>query len=523
MHPNGSDSSSQETERLETWLQIAGYLGVTDRCAQQWEKKEGLPVRRSGSRVYAHKRELDAWIVGRQALPQTLASDNGHPAIEAPVAPHPAWPDKRPVMIIFILVLAGAVGFARYLWVGPASSVADPTNEKPSALASFGEGGGPTSIGLPETPDALAVSAEGKEVYVTSRYHPLLMIVDPTRRAVSTIQLPSVARSIRVSADGFAYLGSSSNGVMVVDPQSRKVKDVISTDGPVSDLVVAPEKGKLFVAMMGGGVRRYDLRTKASKQITTVGRPHYLDLDSTSGNLLVSYQHGGPSGRLGHDAIELFDVETERSLQVFSGPPLVGGQHRFSPDGNLVWLDGWDACHNAKYDQQGCTEVPSTMAHLYRPADHQILRSFTLPAFSGHPDFLRGGSRVALTRDDLMVIDLTVGVVAERARLKDAWSAGYGISPDRGTVYFVRPESKDLLVLSEQPKQCADMPSGMVYHFTGDGVPNDVVAGSAVSPSKDVRVRARIYRQRVLNEWRQTQTTVGSHYDVWTFRLVDRM
>jgi len=64
--------------------------------------------------------------------------------------------------------------------------------------------------------------------------------------------------------------------------------DVIPTDGPVSDLVVAPEKGKVFVAMMGGGVRRYDLRARTWKQISTVGRPCFLDLDSRSANLLVS-------------------------------------------------------------------------------------------------------------------------------------------------------------------------------------------------------------------------------------------
>lgn len=485
MHPNGSDSLPQEIQRLETWLQIAGYLKVTDRCAQRWEKEEGLPVRRSGSRVYAYKHELDSWMEARQAPPPATV-DNGQKPIEPAPVELPTLRKKSVVTVLFILVAAAFVGSNRYVHVRPGNLSELPTVKSRLLWRMTAEGGGLTSIALPETPDELAVSTDGKEVYVASRYRPVLMIVDPIRRAVSSLELPSVAHSIRVAGDGFAYLGSASNGVIVADPQARKVKEIIPTDGPVSDLVVTPEKGKLFVAMMARGVRRYDLRTRAWNQMTAVGRPNYIDLDARNQNLLVSYQRGGPSGRMGHDAIELFDVETETSRQVFSGPPLVGGQHRFSPDGNLIWLDGWDACHNANYDQQGCTEVPSTMAYLYRPADHQVLRSFTLPAYSGHPNFLRGGSRMVLTRDDLMVIDLPVGVVAERTRLKDSYSAGYGISPDRGTVYFARPESKDLLVLSEQPRQCADLPPGMAYHFTGDGVPNDVVAGAAVSPLKGV-------------------------------------
>ncbi len=52
-------------EILESWKEIASYLGITVRTAQNWERGRGLPVHRDGdgprARVSAYSRELDAW------------------------------------------------------------------------------------------------------------------------------------------------------------------------------------------------------------------------------------------------------------------------------------------------------------------------------------------------------------------------------------------------------------------------------------------------------------------------------
>ncbi len=52
-------------ECLESWKEIASYLGITVRTAQNWERDRGLPVHRDGdgprARVSAYSRELDAW------------------------------------------------------------------------------------------------------------------------------------------------------------------------------------------------------------------------------------------------------------------------------------------------------------------------------------------------------------------------------------------------------------------------------------------------------------------------------
>jgi TolB-like protein/Tfp pilus assembly protein PilF len=60
-------------DRLDSWKEIAAYLGREVRTVQLWEKSEGLPIHRQqharqGS-VYAFKSELDAWREARKAAP----------------------------------------------------------------------------------------------------------------------------------------------------------------------------------------------------------------------------------------------------------------------------------------------------------------------------------------------------------------------------------------------------------------------------------------------------------------------
>jgi hypothetical protein len=60
---------SPDTDRLDTWKEIAVYLGREVRTAQRWEQREGLPVNRhvhaKASSVWALKHEIDAWLHSR--------------------------------------------------------------------------------------------------------------------------------------------------------------------------------------------------------------------------------------------------------------------------------------------------------------------------------------------------------------------------------------------------------------------------------------------------------------------------
>jgi hypothetical protein len=60
-------------KRLDSWKEIAEYLGRDVRTALRWEKEKRLPVHRvpGGSRhaVYAYPEEIDRWLSG--AMPET--------------------------------------------------------------------------------------------------------------------------------------------------------------------------------------------------------------------------------------------------------------------------------------------------------------------------------------------------------------------------------------------------------------------------------------------------------------------
>ena len=64
--------------RLDSWKEIAAYLGRGIRTVQRWEREEGLPVHRlahekRGS-IYARREELAAWWESRRltlAAPST--------------------------------------------------------------------------------------------------------------------------------------------------------------------------------------------------------------------------------------------------------------------------------------------------------------------------------------------------------------------------------------------------------------------------------------------------------------------
>ena len=115
-----------DSERLESWKEIANYLGKGATTVRTWERDEGLPVRRQehskrGS-VVAYKSELDAWRRGRTtSLPDV---------VDTPEAEPTPPPHARPLWIKGVAgaaVLAGValtIGFFGEKFLGLPSSVA---------------------------------------------------------------------------------------------------------------------------------------------------------------------------------------------------------------------------------------------------------------------------------------------------------------------------------------------------------------------------------------------------------------
>lgn len=110
--PTGSSVS--ETDRLDSWKEIARFLRRDIRTVQRWEAAEGLPVYRhqhskQGS-VYAHKTEIDAWWKARRPSLRHTRLKNGRPR----KAPRSFAGVPYPQMAIYALLVLGlAFSFAK--------------------------------------------------------------------------------------------------------------------------------------------------------------------------------------------------------------------------------------------------------------------------------------------------------------------------------------------------------------------------------------------------------------------------
>ena len=109
-------------KRLESWKEIAAYLGRDVTTVRRWEKREGLPVRRLrhiklGS-VYAYTAELDSWRNNR-------ASGASRGGTDAPSAARPAS-RSAPIIALALVGFAltgGVVWFLRDGATTPPASV----------------------------------------------------------------------------------------------------------------------------------------------------------------------------------------------------------------------------------------------------------------------------------------------------------------------------------------------------------------------------------------------------------------
>ena len=121
-------NSAAESRRLDSWKEIASFLGRGIRTVQRWEREEGLPVRRlphaqRGS-VFAHANELSAWWERRQITaepaPQTPLRTDSEARVDRVTSTAAAtfWPalssDAR--MVVYISD-AGQDGGAPQLWL----------------------------------------------------------------------------------------------------------------------------------------------------------------------------------------------------------------------------------------------------------------------------------------------------------------------------------------------------------------------------------------------------------------------
>jgi TolB-like protein/Tfp pilus assembly protein PilF len=102
-------------DRLNSWKEIAVYLGRDVTTAQRWEKREGMPVHRHlhdriGS-VYASRAELDGWIRSRHpTTPETeQAPESSQTSAAAPEVRQKIFPKRHVTLMAAGLLVAALV------------------------------------------------------------------------------------------------------------------------------------------------------------------------------------------------------------------------------------------------------------------------------------------------------------------------------------------------------------------------------------------------------------------------------
>jgi len=110
-------------DRLDSWKEIATYLGRDVTTVQRWEKREGMPVRRHqhdkmGS-VYASRAELDAWTRSRnpQAAQENETSTASAQLPAPPSASATSTPQTRWRSILLLIAAAVVLAIAAGLWL----------------------------------------------------------------------------------------------------------------------------------------------------------------------------------------------------------------------------------------------------------------------------------------------------------------------------------------------------------------------------------------------------------------------
>lgn len=114
------------SRRLDSWKEIAAYLGRDVRTVQRWERTDDLPVRRLQhaklASVYAYTNELEAWRESRE------------PA-GTPVDPVSADPQKSRIPIWLAALVPIVALFSVGLWTWSRSGVPQPAD--PSTISTI--------------------------------------------------------------------------------------------------------------------------------------------------------------------------------------------------------------------------------------------------------------------------------------------------------------------------------------------------------------------------------------------------
>lgn len=379
--PPNNASPPRPDGRLDSWKAIASHLKRSVRTVQQWEKDEGLPVRRQWHQrrgtVYAYTSEIDTWWATRRAgLEHETVST---PRIEDGRL---RWFWRRfgwVAVPVAVLALAFAViAVARH---------ARSTSESAASVGLVVASGPPL-----RTPGSLAISPDGATLYVSDWGAQAIFVVPASggrprllaSRATTGFAGLESARFMAISPDGetlyvagwssaSVFSVSTSTGqtrVLASGPPLRRPHGIAtSSDGTIL-FVTDNYGGKLFSLPAAGGVPSLladgltepldvaaigttlyitcGVRSLRAVQgaggqarVVKAGRPFVRPTGATAspdGSLLFVVDDAGFAGRP-PAAIYAVTIATGSLERLFAGPPLMyPADAVISPDGASLFV-----------------------------------------------------------------------------------------------------------------------------------------------------------------------------------------
>ncbi|MFN7939661.1 MAG: hypothetical protein U0R19_40420 [Bryobacteraceae bacterium] len=298
----GGMSMSGQQERLESWKQIAAYLGKSERTVRRWQQDEGMPVHRHqhqqrGS-VWAFPAELDGWLEGRRLSPEPLpdVAGKGKAAL-------PRW----------TWGLAAAVVIAVGIWIVRPSGTRLPRLETVPLTSMPGASYGPSV-----SPDGKRVAfqfaasdAEGPQsgIYIkTIGTEGMKALVYPgdwefVYGPAWSPDGKTIAFLRRIRA--VAYSEGGETWLHVVSPDGGADRRLLQvSDGPLlyanhMHLSWTPDSEWIVTPMAVGGrkgMHRVSLKTGEARQLTVAGRLDYGGQLSPDGRALAFLRQEGPPG-----------------------------------------------------------------------------------------------------------------------------------------------------------------------------------------------------------------------------------
>jgi len=410
-------------------------------------------------------------------LPRTDDGTSPEPYIEhAPTeTASPARPSvQKRLWLIAAIALAVGAGLWRSLPSQHTMATIVQKDVRPRRLfaRSTSEGQAPIRVNTGKIYEQLLITPDGKKLYAFSpagnRAVTVLGVEDLQVKQRFDLPLPlhtafmaENGKHIYISAD------TPAEAVMVLDTSSDRVSNVIPTGAPAFGIVVTPDEKKLFLALGHQGLKRIDLKTGEGRILSPVACPFYLGIDPAHRHLYVSYQGGGPGGRPGHDSVDIYDVDSEQSVGLIANLPFVGGRAIVSPGGDLVLLNGLDACSSPAYDHVGCPAVSSGIFHLWQPSARRVISSLAIKAATILPQ----GPRILLLDDHLAVWDWAHRTILEKISAPAVTLESVAFSPASGRLFITGVVG--LIAFDTEKEACLPPTHGLTNFYSGDGTFDD--------------------------------------------------